>query len=211
MNLIKKIYLKNNIVITLFNIEKVTNLYKEVQNNNYLYKSCDIDDIDDIVDFYRNNNYNLFVTSKEVLEQFKMGNKFYAIFDLDRIVAGLWVHEGIVDIAAPSFEAFKLKHKHIVLFSDGVLYGSHGLVDFSYRGRGLFSSLFLSTLWDYKDKNKNSYIHINGFDNKKMISLNMEYMGQIIGLVRVVRIFKYIWVKKRLIIDNKYWKSIERK
>lgn len=158
-NSMNKFFLKNDTVIIRFNIPYVCGIYSEVcHTGDFQYKQCSKIDVNKIVGFYKRNQYGIFLTPDEVLREFEKGNSFHAIFHYDEIVAGLWIHQGIVDIPAPSFEAFKLKHSHFVKFNDGVVYSSHNLVDVDFRGRHLYSMLLLNTLYNYEKKKKTTYI-----------------------------------------------------
>lgn len=170
---------------------------------------CSLFDADKIARFYKENEYDIFTSEQEIEEEFKRGSDFFGIIKNSRIVAGMWIHTGIVDINAPSFEALKDRRRHVVFFDDKSVYSSHNLVDPKYREQHLYSQLLKYVLFT-KQKDADNYIYITGFDNEKMIVSGIKYNGQIIGIAFAIRLFKYIWIKKYYSFGPKYWKSIKR-
>lgn len=202
------IFLKK-ICVFKFDIKRIV---KAFNLNDYYYENCRkycIDEADKISDFYIRNNYGLYTTSEEIKSEYAKGYEFYGLATDSKILAGMWIHKGKVDFKAPSFEALKSDHRHIVVFDDDTVYSSHNLVDSEYRGKHLYSKLLLSVLRDKQDK-ADYYIYITGFDNKKMIQSGLKYGGQIIGISFICRFFKYIWIRKYYSFGNKHWNSIER-
>lgn len=159
-----------------------------------------------IATFYRNNNYGMYLTTGEVEAEFEKGYQFYGVYKENDIVAGMWIHSGDVNFNAPSFEALKEKHSHTVHFHDRTIYSSHNLVTPEYRGNHLYSTLLQAVLFSEKEK-ADYYIYITGFDNEKMINSGIKFNGQIIGIAYILRLFKYIWFRKRYLFGDRHWES----
>lgn len=208
MKIINRLCLINKTLIIKFDIKKVIAIFDIPTVDGFYFRECiSGKDINDIVEFYTKNNNSLYSSFEEVEAELQK-SRFFAVYNSEHIVAGMWIHEGIVDITAPSFEALKLRHKHVVKFEENVVYSSHNLVDKSFRGQGLYTMLLLNTL--YHIRNKKYYIIITGYGNKKMVESSCKYLGQIIGAMMTIRLFKYLWIRKTLIpiIEGGYWKSI---
>lgn len=211
MRFINRLCLINKTLIIRFDINKVVSLFNPPTINGFYFRECiSGKDSDDITEFFRKNNYSTYLTCDAVETELE-NSRFFAIYNAEYIVAGMWLHEGTVNISAPSFEALKAKHNHVVKFEKDVVYSSHNLVDTSYRGKGLYSMLLLNTLSTIRKNNndKKYYFIITGYDNKKMIDSSNKYMGQIVGAVTTIRLFKYIWIRLPLIpiTGGGYWES----
>ena len=165
-------------------------------------------DASSIAAFYRNNHYDMYLTTGEVEAEFEKGYEFYGVYKDNEIVAGMWIHSGDVNFNAPSFEALKEKHNHIVHFHDRTIYSSHNLVTPKYRGNHLYSTLLQAVLFSEREK-ADYYIYITGFDNEKMINSGIKFNGQIIGIAYILRLFKYIWFRKRYLFGDRHWESKE--
>ena len=195
MKLLNRLCLINKTLIIRFDIEKVTSVFNIPTVNGYYFKECiSGEESNDIAEFYRKNNYSTYIT-REAVEAELRNSRYFAILDSKNIVAGMWIHEGTVNISAPSFEALKTNHNHVVKFARDVVYSSHNLVDLSYRGKGIYSMLLLSALSAIRNSDKKYYLIITGYDNKRMIDSSYKYMGQIVGAVTTIRLFKYIWIR----------------
>ena len=195
----------NKIAIFCFDIKRTVKLL-EINEMPTNCKNIDRSDAEWIVEFYRNNNYGMYLTLSEVEKEFEKGYKFYGVKKDNEIVAGMWIHSGNVNFDAPSFEALKEKHNHIVHFHDRTIYSSHNLVTSKYRGNHLYSTLLEAVLYSERE-NADYYIYITGFDNTKMIKSGIKFNGQIIGIAYILRFFKYIWFRKRYFFGDKHWES----
>ena len=202
------ICLTNRTCIIRFDIQKVNTLFGMPELGDYSYKVFDITEASGISEFYKKFGYTDFSTQEKVEKQYEEGNVFHGIVLSNRVVAGLWIHEGIVDIKAPRFEALKKKHKQRVKFSDDTIYSSHNLVDKEFRGNHLYSRLLISVINSYRDK-KINYIIITGENNQKMINSSIKYLGQIIGFATTTRLIRFIWIhSQKLFYPGEYWTNI---
>lgn len=202
----RQLVLINKIVIFRFDIQKTIKAL-EISSHNELCKKYTANDADKIAMFYRNNDYGIFMTTDEIIQEFGKNNEFFGIEISSKIVAGMWIHSGRVDIKAPSFQALKDKYRSTVQFQNDTIYSSHNLVDKSFRNQHLYTNLLKSVLF-LKKGSVDNYIFITGYNNKKMINSALKYNGQIIGVAYVFRLLKYIWLIKSHFFGEKYWKNI---
>ena len=208
--ILNRVCLINSTLVFRFDISEVTRSFDIQTVDGFQFKEYTLrENLVDIAKFYRRNGYKTFTTAEEIALEME-SSRFFAICYSQNVVAGMWLHEGIVDINAPSFESLKLKHKHVVKFEENTVYSSNNLVDKSFRGCHLYSTLLLNVLHNIKDKK--NYIIITGFDNRVMIESSYKYLGQIVGAVRTIRLFKCLWIRHRLIpsMTGHYLSSIPR-
>lgn len=192
--MIRHLYLCNDTVIIRFNIQNSLKCWEEeLDQGRYTYVAAVASDAAAISEFYIRNGYSQYTLST-VEAEYERQNQFHAIYDGSRIVAGMWIHRGVVDVNAPSFRALKEHRNHVVCFDADTIYSSHNLVEEAYRGKRLYSML-LYNVFRYHQNDFRFYVIITGMDNKKMLNSSLHYMGQVVGYARTIRLFRRFWLR----------------
>ncbi len=190
--MLSRFFSKNGTLIFKFSIEQSRHLFV-CKANDYCYKIASIDDTKKIVCFYKKLDRVEFNTNKSIEFEMKNGASFHYLEINGTIVAGMWIHKGLVCISAPSFYAFQCKPNKGVLFDNDTVYSSHNAVAKDYLGKHLYTNL-LQCVFDYLySSGIKYYVICTGFDNYRIINSSQKYGGKLIGIIKTQRflLFKH--------------------
>ena len=207
-------YLKNVTFIFKFDIKKaLQSLGTSIDESCCAtYKACTVEDAEIIADFYHKQNRLHYSLIESIIKQYDEGALFHALLINSEIVAGLWIHSGLVMIDSPSFYAFQQKRSDKIKFNLNVIFGSSLIVTPEFRGKHLYTYLLNNIFKYYKGSDIDTYVFTTGIDNKKMLHSSFYYGAFLIGIVKTTRLFHTFWFKKKYYFDNKgvCWKVISK-
>lgn len=164
-----------------------------------------VDQADDISSFYLEACRQDLASEETIRSFFSKGYSFWAVWEHNKIVSGIWAFSGDLSLKNPSFIVLSDKIGNTIRLNEGCIYVGYIFTLTPYRGKG-YCERIMRTIFDYYNKkNFSTCILTTGPENIGMIKVINKFEHQIDGIFEVYKALRLY--KKRLVFrnSNKYF------